>query len=318
MAATLLTDPPGPELAAALTRFERQFSYPLGAVRRFRIDHRGDDRRFFQALGEAALAIHATGDTVHGVIGAALRGMVAPDGAQRQALYLGDLKISPAARGGRVLIRLLQQIQAWAGPRAQAAYAIVMDGTAATPADYTGRLGIPPFRAVAQLTLLWLRTASSKAPADGGAACHAIAPALGGTLLATLAVGQHRAAGADSALRSQMAPRWLCSQDARACALLEDTRRVKRLVDLAGREMRSAHLSCCAAADAGSATRLIGHALHLAGSLGHELLFVAVASAAAPVYQAAFADRLLALAPATVYAAGAWAAGPWLISTADI
>jgi len=317
MATTLLTGPPDALLSEALQRFERQFSYPLGSDRRFCIDHRGDDRRFFQALGEAVLAVQTEGGTVAGLVGAALRTLVAPGGQERQVLYVGDLKISLEARGGRTLLRLIRLIQDWATPRAQAAYAIVMDGTAATPADYTGRLGVPAFRAVAQSTLLWLRTDRPLPHVPDAVAVGAIEPDAGRALLSSLAAGHHHAVGVDSALRSALAPRWVCTPDGRGCAVLEDTRTAKRLVDLGGAEMRSAHLTCCAR-DALTARELIGHGLSIAGELGYEMLFVAVAGSDVPLHQATFAQQLLALAPLTVYAAGEWAPGPWLISSADI
>jgi len=317
MATSLLTGPPSAALAEALRHFEQQFSYPLGAERRFRVDHRGDDRRFFQALGAAVLAVHAEGETITGAVGAALRTLVAPAGDERQVLYVGDLKISPDARGGRVLIRLLRLILEWGAVRTQAAYAIVMAGTATTPAQYTGRLGVPAFRTLAQATLLWLRTDLAPSAAPGGTSIGTVEPKIGRAVLRKLAAGAHHAAGADSALRSELAPRWLCTSDGRGCAMLEDTRLAKRLVDQDGAEMRSAHLTCCGA-DVPAARLLIRQGLISARELGYAMLFVALASTDAPLHQAAFAQQLLALAPMTVYAAGEWAPGPWLISSADI
>jgi len=317
MSTSLLAGPPDAPLAAALQRFEQQFSYPLGAERRFRIDHRGDDHRFFAALGEAVLAVHTDGDCVAGLVGAALRTLVAPGGQERQVLYVGDLKLSPQVRGGRVLLRLLRLIQDWASPRTQAAYAIVMDGTTATPEAYTGRLGIPPFRALAQASLLWLRTDPPVPPRRDAMTVGTVDPEVGLVLFRRLVMGFHHATGAYAALRSETTPSWLCTQDGRACAWLEDTRGAKRLAYLTGQEMRSAHLTCCAV-DVPAARDLISHALARARELGYEMLFVAVPSAEAALHQAAFAQQLLALAPMTVYAAGDWAPGPWLITSADI
>src|SRR6516162_3463154 len=95
----LSTSPP-PELARALDRFERQFIYPLGPGRSFRISHGEDYPRFFRAMGEAACFVAEREGRVVGVIGAALRRLRLPTGTELPAAYLGDLKIDPASRGG--------------------------------------------------------------------------------------------------------------------------------------------------------------------------------------------------------------------------
>ncbi len=63
-------------LAAALETFERQFVYPLGPGRSFRISHGRDYARFFRAIGlERGVSFVAEEDTgeVLGTLGVALR-----------------------------------------------------------------------------------------------------------------------------------------------------------------------------------------------------------------------------------------------------
>ena len=65
-------------LAGALERFERQFTYPLGSGRSFRISHGDDYVRFFRAMGEARCFVAERDRRVLGVLGAALRPLVFP------------------------------------------------------------------------------------------------------------------------------------------------------------------------------------------------------------------------------------------------
>src|SRR5262249_20302053 len=129
------------ELARALDRFEEQFRYPLGPGRFFRIAHGEDYARFFRAMGEGTCFVAEREGSILGVVSAALRRLILPGREERLAVYLGDLKIDPPARGGRTLPRLAGAVRQWVGTRADAAFAVVMDGTRATPPRYTGRVG---------------------------------------------------------------------------------------------------------------------------------------------------------------------------------
>src|SRR6266542_4454124 len=102
----VLRAPPPPDLAGKLAEFERQFTYPLGPGRSFRISHGEDYSRFFRAIGEGASLVAEDDGHVLGTLGTALRTVLLPQGGAGRAMYLGDLKILPAARGGWVLARL--------------------------------------------------------------------------------------------------------------------------------------------------------------------------------------------------------------------
>ena len=98
-------------LASALAHFEKQFTYPLGPGRSFRISHGDDYVRFFRAMGEARCFVAERDQRVLGVLGAALRPLMFPGGERRTVLYLGDLKVDPAAQGGRMVMRLAAALE---------------------------------------------------------------------------------------------------------------------------------------------------------------------------------------------------------------
>jgi hypothetical protein len=310
-----LTASTPPELALALGRFEEQFRYPLGPGRSFRIEHGEDYPRFFRAMGEGACFVAEAGGSILGVIGAALRRLALPGGDERPVLYLGDLKIAPQARASRALLRLAGAVRQWVGTRAEAAFAVVMDGTAATPIRYTGRLGLPRFSELGKVVVLRLTTLGTAVdPSDDwvtgdeqGDACYR-----------RLSAGRYACPGGDPAERSETEPFWLMEPTGRACGRLEDTRRAKRLIADDGREMRSAHLSCFAYQDPDAGINLLRVALGHAAHRRLPALFVAIATPDAEDFCRPLAGSSAVLAPATVYGTGLQAGPLWNINTAEI
>ena len=305
---------PPAEWSQALARFEAQFTYPLGPGRSFRIVHGDDYPRFFRAMGEAACFVAERECEVIGALGTALRRVLMPDGRECAAIYLGDLKVAPAARGGRALLRLAEVAQQWAAVRAEVAFSVVMDGTAATPPRYTGRLGIPPFCELDRVLVLRLPTladtglcgSSRTTDAAEGSACYR-----------RLSRGRHACLDGAPEERSQMAPLWLVTDDGRACGRLEDTRRAKRLIGDDGAELNSAHLSCFTFSDTQAGAELLQAARSHTARLGFPALFTAVAPADAAPLCAGLEEKDVVTAPATVYGAGL-RPGPWNINTAEI
>jgi len=312
-ALTVLTEDPDARLAAAISRFEPEFSYPLGPDARFHVAHDGNGWRFFQAMGEGAYVVAEHDGWVRGILGAALRTAAMPDGSSRPVVYLGDLKITADARGGMTMLRLARAIQARFQARTDAAYAVVMDGTTMIPSAYTGRLGIPPFAAVGTLAVLWLHTGDARA-----AKVRVVNSAHGEERFATLAAEHLRPDTKDPALRSLLPPRWLVSDDGNACGRLEDTLRAKRLCSTTGEDMRSAHLSCFSYRDVRDGARLLHGALAMAQAAGYPMLFTALPRAQVDLMRPLLGDRIRTCAPATIYATGIPSALPWTISTADI
>lgn len=298
--------PAGP--AAALAALEERFSYPLGPGRTFRISHGDDYARFFRAQGDATVFVAERDGRALGCLAVARRDLVLPGGQQRPVAYLADLKIAPEARGGFVLWRLMTAAEDLVYDIG-AAFGVVMEGTAVTPADYTGRLGIPAFAALGRVAVLRLPAAPLPHPPvwhEGGDA-----------LFRRLSRGRYAAVGGLPHLRSEMSSSWLVSPAGDACGLLEDTRRAKRLYADDGAELLSAHLSHFAAATPGAGARLLRAARAEAHRRGLPALFVAVPEADAPALCETLQLPDLVTAPAIVYGA-ALAAGEWNLNTAEI
>ena len=331
-------DAPPADLASALERFEEQFTYPLGPGRSFRISHGTDYPRFFRAMGEPACFVatsdarpHGVGQAfqpdsqagkpdlrerggrVVGVLGCALRRLQLPNGTECPAVYLGDLKVDPQARGGRALPQLAQAAMRWVAARAKVAFSVVMDGTRITPTRYTGRLGIPPFQELGKIMVLRIATRT-----DSLRESATITDALGAACYVRLSAGRYACPGGFPSERSEIAPTWLMTPDGDACGRLEDTRRAKRLIADDGVEMQSAHLSCFAYHDVIAGVVLLKIALARAAERGLPALFVAVPTPDAEAFCAALALTDIVTAPATVFGTGLAPGALWNINTAEI
>lgn len=309
-----IADAPESELAASLTRFEEQFTYPLGPGRSFRISHGSDYPRFFRAIGDARCFIAERDGEVLGVLCVAVTRVLTAEGAERSTVYLGDLKVAPTARGGRVLIRLAEAAHKWCAGRADCGFGVVMDGTRITPDRYTGRLGVPQFHEVAKIMILRVPTSINSQTEPGwetdsstGIACFA-----------QLSSGRNNTTGGDLAERSEMAPLWLMSPDGCACGRLEDTRQAKRLITDDRSEMIAAHLSCIGYANHAALTKLLGIASRVAAERGFPAFFASVPASEARDVLAALNDPRIVVAPATVFASGFARGEMWSINTAEI
>lgn|SRR5262245_7985777 len=329
-------EPPPPDRARALADFERQFTYPLGPGRSFRIEHGDDYARFYRAAGEVRCFVAvergwstrgASGDFISrsewttfeervlGVLAVAIRPLRLPDGGTLRAAYIGDLKVAPEARRGTSLLRLARAAEEWARPRADVAFGVVMDGTPAVPAQYTGRASIPSFVAVTSVLVLRFSCAG---------ACPSYDSPVNGReedvreCFRRLSSGRHACPPGHPAERSATAPAWLLLPDGSACGCLEDTRRAKRLVTDDGQEMVSAHLSCFAWRDLRAGAMLLRAALARAAALGFPALFVAVPRRDADALEGALKDVEVIRAPATVYAYGLPGDTDWNINSSEI
>lgn len=305
---------PAPPLARALGEFEREFSYPLGPGRSFRIAHGDDYPRFFRAMGRAACFVVEEGGRVVGTLAAVIRRLGYPDGEERPVAYLADLKVTPSARGGRALFVLARAAEAWVRGAAVAGFSVVMDGTAATPERYTGRIGLPAFTVLAKVAVL--RLVWTGAPPDVGHYSHDAAAAA--RAYRELSRGRHWSPGGEPAERSEILPVWFLDLSGEACGRLEDTRRGKRLLVSDGSELVSAHLACFAFRDLRAGVRLLGAAARRAAALGYPALFVAVAPSEAEAVRTACAGHEVTVAPATIYGAGLEAGSAWHINTSEI
>jgi hypothetical protein len=308
-----LTASPTSELALALGRFEKEFTYPLGPGRSFRISHGDDYSRFFRAIGEAVCFVAEGDGEVLGVLGLAATRLRMDNGQERPAIYLGDLKIAKAARSGWVLPQLAAAAGKWCGPRAECGFGVVMDGTSVTPESYTGRLGIPLFRIVAKVAVLRIPTMEGKeigvwkATPNAGAACFS-----------KLSSGRIGTDGGDPAERSRMSPVWLVAPDGSACGRVEDTRRAKRLIADDGAEMIAAHLSCIGYQTAFALVELLRVARAVARDRGFPALFVAIPASDTTTIVPLLGEPGIVVAPATIHAASLDPGWTWAINTAEI
>jgi hypothetical protein len=310
-----LHEAPGPPLADALAEFERQFVYPLGPARSFRIEHGRDYPRFYRAIGDGRCFVCEENRRVRGVVSVAIRPVLLADGRPVPAAYIGDVKVAPGPRRGTVLLRTAGAAQTWCRARAMAAFGVVMDGTPILPSAYTGRLGIPPFAPVGKLIVLRLKCMGALS-ADGD-----FSPATepeGRECLHRLAKGRLLCPPGSSAERSEISPTWFVRGDGLACGCLEDTRRAKRLVADDGVEMVSAHVSGFAYRDVAAGAALLRHVLGRAAALGFPALFVAVAASEAKGLRAALGDVETVQAPATVFAYGIEPGPLWIVNSAEI
>ena len=253
-----LTAPPAADLAEALDRFERQFVYPLGPGRTFRISHGRDYLPFFQAMGDARVLVAMQHGAVLGTLAIVTRRLLTEGGktaaapaqqAARPVHYLCDLKVSPESRGGVVLAALFRRAgQLVRASGTHACYAVVMEGTGRLPVEYTGRLGVPPFEQVGRIVVLRLTPrAGGLSPTELRSVDEHEFTALRQQAVSMsppgVAIFPHDALKSGSSLRSRLAPLRWCNETGSAGGVVEDTLLGKRLLVGDSDELVSAHLS---------------------------------------------------------------------------
>jgi hypothetical protein len=308
-----LHDAPAPPLAAALAEFEAKFIYPLGPGRSFRISHGEDYPRFYRSMGDARCFVAERDGRVLGVVGVAIRRLTLPDGATRQAAYIGDVKTDSTVRGSSVYLRLSRAADAWVRPQVTAAFGVVMDGTPVPPGRYTGRAGIPEFTPVAAVKV-WRVPTETNAPDQG----RLVDDQQGRAIFASLCRGRVFSDGGAPAERSETSPVWIVDRDDLACGRLEDTRKAKRLIGSDGIEMHSAHLACFAWKTTEAASVVIQTARRHAALLGFPALFFAVSGKDTGLFETVGMPADAAIAGATIYGVGLPDSADWVINTSEI
>lgn len=304
-------EPPPDWLGAALERFEVQFRYPLGANASFSISHGRRYITFFEAIGAPTLIVAEHEGLVLGTIGAALRPLCFPDGGVHLVAYLGDLKVTPSARGGVVLARMFQELHARvAQPAGGRAYAVVMDGTDRLPSSYTGRLDIPAFARAGGISVL-------KIAAEPG---RENLREIGREQREESAYGGFRPIGGRADLRSSIAPVLLEDNDGSAGGLLEDTRLAKRLLLPDGGELLAAHLSGFKWRQPCDGARFLRSVAARCSAMRIPAFFTAVPARFVSELLAELSGCDVVVAPATVYSCGFPQVGDavWFVDTAEI
>jgi hypothetical protein len=314
-------------LAGALDAFEKQFHYPLGAGRSFSISHGPDYPLFYSSVSAESFVLAAERNgVVLGTLGAAVKPMKWPDGQIRPSAYLGDLKLAPSARMGRVFWRLTTAArEALTTPCENRAYGVVMDGTSRIPSTYTGRWGVERFRMMGRVIVLRIPVtvlAASPVVRDPPRFAQTSIDRVEERFLSD-APGAFIPIGGLPRIRSRITPIGLSLTDEAASGVLEDTRRGKRLLDERSTEMMSAHLSAFRWRDAEAGVRLIHEGLAESGRLGFSHLFTAIPKQSLRAFRTALANvgwRDVTEAPASIYGCGFTAneSSDWRVNTSEI
>lgn len=330
-----LTAPPPADLANALDRFERQFVYPLGPGRSFRISHGRDYLPFFQAMGDARVLVATRHDAVVGTLAIVTRRLVAEgdataavpaQAATRPVHYLCDLKVSPESRGGVVLAALFRQAgQIVRASGTHACYAVVMEGTGRLPVEYTGRLGVPPFEQVGRIVVLRLTPQAGRSPStelrsvgeDEFTSLRQQAIATSRPCVAIVPPGDLRSG---PAIRSRMAPLRWCSETGSAGGVVEDTLLGKRLLVGENDELLSAHLSrfWWQPGRGAEGARFLESVAFRMAEQGYPAVFVAIPEGRLAEIRQHLAWVDCVEAPARVYGYQVPANADWWIDTAEI
>jgi hypothetical protein len=213
------------------------------------------------------------------------------------------------------VLRLLQEGTNWARQTpTNAAFSIVMAGTPRDPSAYTGRLGIPAFLPLSRILLLRLDCRQLAAATPWPTAALADVRAC----FTELTAGCCASLGGDSSQRSRLAPQGGIVAEGRACGIIEDTRRGKRLFREEGEEIVSAHLGCFAFRDAPSAVTLLRSAAALCRAQQIDGLFIALPSTNTRALLAELPPGSFTPALATVFGTGLPADTAWAVNPSEI
>ena len=315
----LINAAPSASMAKKLEAFERQFEYPLGTENHFRISHGSDYTRFFRALGEPACFVVEHRGRIKGVLGGTVRDLTFPDGLSWPVAYFCDLKIAPNARSGGTLACLMASAHCWAENKCAAAFAVVMDGTKATPDKYTGRVGFPRFTELAKIMVFRvsaLDLGDVIVPDDERPITATSAEVV--RCFQLLTAGHFATPCGNSAERSEIEPLGTILPDESACGIVEDTRKAKRLVDCSGVELRSSHLSNFAYSTPDAGAKLVQEALVHSAKAGYSTMYFSVPQQDARRMHNAlgFADTVLA--PATIFSHKLSTGYQWSINTSEV
>jgi hypothetical protein len=320
----VLTNPPEGAIGEALTEFERQFEYPLGPNDTFSISHGPEYLPFFMAMGAATLLVAEHQGQVVGTMVLIRRLLqVGFSGTTDErskpqtyeAHYICDLKISPAARSTSAFAHLIKAAADIVRPfESHACYSVAMVGTSSLPSAYTGRMGIPKFEAVGDIAIVRFVSGAS----------HDTSPVVDATLDQQKSMSDRlslegvQAVSKDPTLRSIISIQRFCHKDGTAVAILEDTRKGKRLTQKGGRELLSSHLSGLRWSTPQAANDVIRYAFQRSLALGFPAMFCAVPWNVWKQLEPKLGGLKYQLASATVYGYAVPQGLDWWIDTSEI
>ena len=307
--------------SAALSEFEWEFIYPLGLESRFRISHGDDYLGFFRSMGEATLIVtedmgRITGSIARVKKGLRVQGATGESVVQISAHYLCDLKVRADYRGTLVLPHLIReakrQIEA---SESLVCYSVVMVGTDKLPTDYTGRLGVPKFEKLADITILRLAAVNSVGKLMR---CRTVSQPEILAVADDIELLGYQSVVRDHFGGSSSTPVHLIAGNGGACGTLADTRQVKRLFLDTGEEIISAHLTGFRYRNAEAGGSLLKEAAEFARSAGCPAVFTAVPSSRMESLRPFLTGLNVTEAPAVVYGVGLEAGTEWWIDTSEI
>ena len=302
-----------------LREFEREFWYPLGATKEFRIEHPSLYTDFFSSMGDAFCFVALREDEVVGVLSSVIRTLCSPTGKTSQIAYVADVKITKDLQGSTLLYRLARTAILWLRPQISSAYSVVMDGTSVTPKQYTGRVGVPQFSWSGRVHLLSFSTTTdfprmtevSEHPVEQSSLVAEVEPRHIGSEVPTWATVKPN-------LRTQASPVWLVDEYTGACALLEDTRRAKKLYDRQQREYRYAHLTYLSYSEPEHIIPILPHACARSQTLGLSHIFVTVPDIHVSAIQSKLQDLEYSAYSASIYGVSLSENFPFLVNSSEI
>jgi hypothetical protein len=307
---------PGTELQRMIREFEATFLAPLGGGRFFRVDYGEDRTAFIRSLGVGkCLAAEKDGKIV-GLAEMAIVDLRHPDGIERPAFYIADIKLRPEARGTLTMGRLVQQGIAWGYQHTDFGFAMVLDATPIKPTAYTGRAGITALSEVARTMVVRLPVTPAGFSRDDER--FLTGPEEGAAAHRRLAAGRYSIAGGSPEVRSSVEPAWLLHPGGRACARFEDRRNVRRLITDDGTELKPAYLSCFAFDDPHAAVDLVIAALHRADAMGYRALRLCMPPRDLTALQCLLGPGVVAGVPGAVYAVEGLPMAEWNFSASAV
>lgn len=307
------------EFSPLLRDFELQFWYPLGETKEFRIEHPSRYTDFFSSMGDAYCFVALREDEVVGILSAVIRNLLSPSGKASQVAYVADVKITKELQGSTLLYRLARTAILWLRPQITSAYSVVMDGTIVTPKQYTGRVGVPQFSWSGRVHLLSFSTAIDF-PRVSDVVEYEIewGSELGGVEPRRTLINHPRWATMNPLLRAHETPVWLVDRQTEACALLEDTRRAKRLYDRERCEYRYAHLTYLSYTEPEHIAQLLPLACARSQSLGFTHIFVTVPDFHLSALQSRLEDIEHNAYSASIYGVSLSEGFPFLVNSSEI
>lgn len=302
-----------------LREFEQQFWYPLGASREFRIEHPTRYADFFSSMGEVHCFVALREEEVVGILSSVIRTLVSPSGKNFRVAYVADVKITRELQGSTLLYRLARTAILWLRPQICSAYSVVMDGTAVTPKQYTGRVGVPQFSWSGRVHLLSFSTETEfpwvseveEIPLELDSQSSEVE-------LGRITTDRSTWVSLYPLYRAQETPVWLVDQQNGARALLEDTRRAKKLYDRQNFEYRYAHLTYPSCTEPEHIVRLLPHACARSQSLGFSHVFVTVPDEHLPTVQSKLENLSHETYAASIYGVSLNDDFPYLINSSEI